>query len=117
MVRVRLEGGHEVLAQLRSLQQQLEQNVDEAVEVRALKMINDTRTSAPVKTGKLRNSVNIISQDTKPMSRTYGTNVEYAQIQEYEHRTKRGFFRNNITKHKPLLVKDVKQAVDKTFKG
>lgn len=116
-MRVRIEGGREVIAQIEALKQALEQNVDEAVEQRALRMVNDTRTSAPRKTGKLRNSINIITQDTKPMSRTYGTNVEYAQIQEYEHKTKRGYFRNNITKHKPLLVKDIKKAVDKTFKG
>lgn len=116
-MRVQITGDMRVIAQIELLKAQLAQNVDDAVEQRALKMVNDTRISAPRKTGKLKNSINIISQDSKPMSRTYGTNVEYAQIQEYEHKSKRGYFRNNIQKHKPLLVKDVQEAVEKTFKG
>lgn len=116
-MQINVTGANAVRAKLAQLQNELKENVDGAVEKRALKMVNDTRLSAPVKTSKLRNSINIITQDTKPMSRTYGTNVEYAQIQEYEHKSKRGFFRNNITKHKPLLQKDVQDAVKETFKG
>lgn len=116
-MRIQVTGANAVRAEIAKLKQQLEENVDGAVEKRALMMVNDTRLSAPVKTSKLRNSINIITQDTKPMSRTYGTNVEYAQIQEYEHKSKRGFFRNNIQKHKPLLQKDVQDAVKETFKG
>jgi ABC-type phosphate transport system ATPase subunit len=90
---------------------ELEQKVDEAVERRALLMVNDTKASAPVDTGKLRNSIDIIPQETKPMQRSYGTNVEYAIVQEYEHKTKKGFFRNNITKHEPLLKSDIRKAL------
>lgn len=116
-MRIRIEGGAEVIAHINALKEQLKINIDEAVEVRALKMVNDTKVSAPRKTGKLKNSIQIITQETKPMSRTYGTNVEYARKQEYEHKTKRGYFRNNITKHKPLLQADVQKAIKKTFKG
>jgi hypothetical protein len=45
------------------------------------------------------------------MQRSYGTNVEYAMVQEYEHKTKKGFFRNNITKHEPLLKSDIRKAL------
>lgn len=96
---------------IKAIEQDLTRAVDEAVEVRALKMVNDTRADAPVKTGKLRNSIDIIPQDTKPMVRVYGTNVEYARRQEYEHKTKKGFFRNNVQKHKPLLLNDIKKAI------
>jgi hypothetical protein len=116
-VNARITGVHEVTAEIRALMHKLEQNIDEAVEKRALKMVNDTRISAPRKTGKLKNSINIITQETKPMSRTYGTNVEYARKQEYEHKTKKAFFRNTIDRHKPLLKMDGRDAIKKTFGG
>lgn len=115
-MRIKVTGADRFKKVSDAIQKQLVQEVDKAVEKRALKMVNDTRRSAPVKTGKLRNSINIITQESKPMSRTYGTNVIYARKQEYEHATKKAFFRNNVSKHAKLLQKDVAKAVKNAFK-
>lgn len=88
-----------------------EERVDKAVERRALLMVNDTKLSAPRLTGKLINSIDIIPQETKHMERTYGSDVEYARRQEYEHKEKKGFFRNNVAKHEPLLKQDIRKAL------
>lgn len=100
-----------ITKRINEIEDKLKKAVDDTIEVRALKMVNDTKMSAPVKTGKLRNSIDIITQDTKPMVRVYGTNVPYARRQEYEHKSKKGFFRNNVQKHKPLLLNDIKKAI------
>lgn len=109
------------LADMRNMADEMYANVqtevDNAVEKRALKVVNDIKTDAPRKTGKLANSFDIVDQYTKVGQRAIGTEVEYATRQEYEHATKKGFVRNNITKHEALLQQDLQEAVNKGTGG
>ncbi len=109
---VRIDGIPELKNMIEKDVRRLQEKIDLAVERRTLKMINETKAKAPVKTGKLRNSIDLLSQETELMQRAYGTNVEYARRQEYEHQTKKGFFRTTVAKHEPLLQKDIRQIVD-----
>lgn len=91
--------------------------VDEAVERRALLIVNDIKSNAPRLTGRLANSFDIVPQYTKLGQRAIGSEIEYAQRQEYEHATKKGFVRNTVTNHEPYLENDLRDAVQRGLEG
>lgn len=112
-IKVGIIGLRNVQGKIQKLDIEGKQKLDEVVERRALEMVNETREKAPRLTGKLANSINIVQSETKPLTRTYGSNVEYARRQEYEHKTKKGYFRRTVAKHRPLFFKDVRDFLDK----
>lgn len=111
-IRVGIIGLKNVQDKIAKLNAEGKQKLDEVVERRALEMVNETRKRAPRLTGKLANSIDIIPSETKPLTRTYGSNVEYARRQEFEHKSKKGFFRKTVAKHRPLFFKDVRDFLD-----
>lgn len=116
-ITLRLEG----LADFRNMvdeRYQITSNyVDEAVERRALLIVNDIKSNAPRLTGRLANSFDIVPQYTRLGERAIGSEIEYAQRQEYEHATKKGFVRNTVTNHEPYLENDLRDAVQRGLEG
>lgn len=96
---------------------EVQEQVDRAVERRALLIVNDIKQDAPRKTGRLANSFDIVPQYTQKGQRAIGSEIEYATRQEYEHATKKGFVRNNIARHDPLLENDLRDAVNRGMGG
>lgn len=92
-VRVRVQGAQDVARRLRGKKQELAEGIDADVEWTTLKAINEARTNSPYKTGELRRGIQLITQDTKPMTRSWGGFRIYTRRQEYEHKTKKGFMR------------------------
>lgn len=116
-INIDLQGLREVRNMTEEVRNRLMDEVDAVTERRAMKLVNDARADAPRKTGKLANGLDIIDQHTEKGVRVIGTEVEYTQRQEYEHKTKKGFIRNNVNKHKPLYEQDIKDAVDRITGG
>lgn len=70
------------------IQSQLERALSELVKKTAFKIEAKAKTLAPVDTGLLRNSIQ--TNIDGPLKATVGTNVEYAQYQEFGTRRQKG---------------------------
>jgi hypothetical protein len=84
--------------------------VDEVVERVTLEMINEAKDEAPIDTGRLKNSIHLYGRQKK-LSRVFGSDLEYATRQEYEHSTKKGFFRKAIWNNRTQLRDDVREVI------
>jgi hypothetical protein len=73
---------------------ELTKELDDLTGKHALLMVNDAKQNAPYDTGKLQGSIDIYDEEL--LSRTIGSDLPYAQRQEYEHKSKKGFFRKAI---------------------
>lgn len=113
MARIRaVTGLDEVLRTLgRAGAEALAEEIDGIVERNTFSMINDARQGAPRKTGKLANSIDMVDQDTKPMERTFGSDVPYATRQEYEHSTQKGFMRKAVWNNRTPLRDEINDAI------
>lgn len=69
---------------------------DNVTETYTRKMANESAEMAPVDTGKLKNSIAASPKRTAKGQWQYGSNVEYARRQEYEHQTNKGFIRKSV---------------------
>lgn len=112
-IKVGIIGLKDVQSKITKLPPEGKQKLDEVVERRTLEMVNETRKRAPRLTGKLAGSIGIKDSETRPLTRVYGSDIEYARRQEFEHKSKKGYFRKTVAKHRPLFFKDVRDFLDK----
>lgn len=113
--RIRVTGLDEVLESLGERGgKRLAEEIDGIVEQVVFEMINDARTMTPRDTGKLANSIDMVDQDTKPMERTFGSDVPYATRQEYEHATQKGFMRKAVWNNRTYLRDEINDAIKRT---
>lgn len=84
---------------------------DKVTETYTRKMANESAEMAPVDTGKLKNSIAASPERVAKGQWQYGSDVEYARRQEYEHRTRKGFIRksvwNNRDKYRETLRREL----------
>jgi hypothetical protein len=111
-VSVRVTGVDEVLARLgkqgaEALASQLDGEVERSVRT----MANESADSAPYKSGKLAGSIPPSVEQVSPMTWEFGSDVEYATQQEYEHATKKGFFRKSIWNNREPLRKGISEVI------
>jgi hypothetical protein len=112
-VNVRVTGVEEVLRMLGEQgAQQLAHEIDRAVERKVRTMANEAATDAPVKTGKLAASIPPSVEKLEEMKWRFGSDVEYATRQEYEHATKKGFMRKAVWNNREQLRQDVREVID-----
>lgn len=111
---IRVTGVEEVLRRLgREGAEQLAEEIDGIVERKTLQAINEARGNAPRDTGKLKNSIDMVDQETAPMKRVFGSDVPYATRQEYEHATKKGFFRKAVWNARTPLREEIRDAINR----
>ena len=87
--------------------------LDAVAETYARKMANESAGMAPVKDGLLRNSI-AASPAKSPSEKgvwTWGSNLEYAQRQEYENKTNKAFIRRAIYANREQYVAAVKRKL------
>lgn len=94
-LRISARGLDAALRSAREIPLELIDALDDETERAALRVINDARENAPRLDGALKNSIRMYGRDVK-LKRTIGSDRPYAQRQEYEHATKRGFFRKAL---------------------
>lgn len=110
---VRVTGVGEVIRRLGAQgARQLTQEFDQATERTVRTMANDAATNAPVKTGKLAASIPPSVEKVDEMSWEFGSDVEYATRQEYEHSTKKGFLRRAVWDNREQLFQNVREVID-----
>jgi hypothetical protein len=109
---IRAHGVQEAIRRAQGLRQQLIDDIDADVEAATLAAVNRSRAAAPVLTGALRNSIDMIPQETRIMRRAFGSDRPYARRQEYEHKTKRGYLRRSLW----VARTDLRAAIERSIR-
>jgi hypothetical protein len=111
-INVRVTGVEEVLRRLGEQgARQLVQEIDEVTERAVRTMANEAADNAPVKTGKLAASIPPSVEKLGEMKWQFGSDVEYATRQEYEHSAKKGFFRKALWNNREQFRNDVREVI------
>lgn len=101
------------LANAKRMYRIVDDNLEEGVD----RMAEQAYDNAPVDTGALRSS--ILASVTKSSRHHYmfGSQMPYAQRQEYEHKTKKAYFRRAIWHEAPEIHVDIASTVRRTLRG
>jgi hypothetical protein len=111
---VRVTGVSEVLRRIGEQgARQLTQELDQVTERNVRTMANQAATNAPYKTGKLAASIPPSVEQIGDMDWQFGSDVEYATRQEYEHSVKKGFLRNAVWDNREQFREDIREVIDK----
>lgn len=106
-----IQGLDEVLRRLGSAgARQLESELDRIVEEHAISIVNEAKENAPERDRFLKRSIKLYGRPVK-LQRTIGSNMPYAQRQEYEHATKRGYFRKAMWNGREPFRQDITGAI------
>lgn len=107
---VRATGVREAIERLGN-PDELIRELDRVTERHARLMANEASHAAPVDTGRLASSIPASVEKEHDMSWIFGSDVVYAQRQEYEHRTKKGFFRKALWNGRASFQEDVQNTI------
>ncbi|RWQ72553.1 hypothetical protein [Bacillus cereus] len=93
--------------------------VAKTVEKHARLQANTASNRAPVESGNLAGSIppSVKAFDGDKTGWSYGSEVEYAAVQEYTHKTKKGFMRKTMFEGEQPLVSDLEKTVQRTVRG
>lgn len=108
---VKSRGLDKALQSAKDIPQKLLKDLDDETERAALRIVNEARVNAPIRDSFLVNSIKVY--DKKTLTRTVGSDRPYAQRQEYEHPTKRGFFRKAIYKERDTFRAEIEKVIKK----
>lgn len=113
-INIRVTGVEEVLRQLGEHgARELAREIDEVTERTARIMANEAAANAPVKSGKLAASIPPSVDKIDEMKWQFGSDVEYATRQEYEHSARKGFFRKAVWNNREKFRSDVREVIQR----
>lgn len=93
----------------------LRKRVGNVIEEGVRDMAEDSYQMAPKDTTALAQSILTSVEKEAPLTWYYGSTMPYAQRQEYEHKTKRGYFRRSIAKNQILILSRLNDIVGDNF--
>lgn len=79
-------------------------------------MADDSYDMAPKDTTALAQSILASVQKEAPLTWYYGSVAPYAQRQEYEHKSKKGYFRRSVNKNKGLIHSRIVDIINDQFR-
>ncbi|MBC2037872.1 hypothetical protein LAX75_13180 [Listeria cossartiae] len=85
--------------------------ISEETERQVHESSNKTARNAPRKSGALANSFPASVEMTSEVQGQYGSDLDYAGIQEYTHKTKSGFVRKTVQEDAPAYRDKLKAAI------
>ncbi|PFN86350.1 hypothetical protein COJ67_16505 [Bacillus thuringiensis] len=93
--------------------------VANTVEKHARLQANTASNRAPVESGNLAGSIppSVKAFNGDKTGWSYGSEVEYAAVQEYTHKTKKGFMRKTMFEGEQPLVSDLEKTVQRIARG
>jgi hypothetical protein len=115
-IKVKVDGLDEVLRQLgREGAASLIEELDDVTEKHGLMAVNEAKENAPRRDGFLKNSIHFYGRQSK-MSRLFGSDRPYAARQEYEHATKKGFFRKALWNRREPFREEIRETIERRGK-
>lgn len=94
----------------------LRKRVGHAIKEGTYDMAEEAYENAPKDTTALANSIIGSVQQEAPLTWYFGSPLPYAQRQEYEHKTKKAYFRRAIWQETPLIYDNISHMVKDHFK-
>ena len=104
-------GDEEVKRKLARLGERALGKTENVAETYARKMANESASESPVLDNVLAPSIAASPRKLRDGEWAYGSNVEYARRQEYEHPTKKGFIRRVVWNNREPYREALKKAV------
>lgn len=89
--------------------------VDKVTEFHTLKMANDAANNAPERDRHLKNSITASPKRLSKGAWQFGSDRPYAQRQEYEHKTRKGFFRKALWNGRNPFRNDIRDLIRNMF--
>lgn len=89
----------------------LKDGIDRTMEEGIDDMAETSYQKAPVETGALMHSILASVRKVKWGEYYYGSHMPYAQRQEYEHVTRRGYFRDSVNYHKHIIKENLEYTI------
>lgn len=96
-----------------ALKRQVADDISEGVDA----MAEGAYDNAPVETGALRSSILASVKREGLMEYIFGSHLPYAQRQEYEHKTKKAYFRRAIWAETPQLESKLAITIKRRLGG
>lgn len=112
-LKISVKGVAEALRQAKETRDELVKAIDEETEKAALRVVNEAAANAPRKDGLLINSIVSSPNRRKAMVWNVGSDRPYARRQEYEHKSKRGFFRKALFKERTRFRDAIRKILDR----
>jgi hypothetical protein len=94
----------------------LERRVGLAIKEGVEDMAENSYQRAPKDTTALANSILASVKKEAPLTWVYGSHMPYAQRQEYEHKSRYGYFRFAVWEEMPLIGDRIEVMVRDTFR-
>lgn len=117
-IKIDFDGVEEVRKRAgRSVARRLERRVDDDLSEGIDAMAERSYEYAPKDTTALANSILASVHKEAPLTYVYGSHMPYAQRQEYEHKTKRGYFRRSVNREKIYLYEKIEFTVKHVING
>lgn len=115
---VRFKGIDEVKRNLgRASAMRMKRNIDDDLEEGIEQMAETSHDMAPVDTGALKQSILASVRKISRHHYMYGSHLPYAQRQEYEHDTKKGYFRRSVYKEAPQIYSKIRTTIKRNLNG
>jgi hypothetical protein len=94
----------------------LRKRIGHAIKEGTYDMAEQAYENAPKDTTALANSIMGSVEREAPLTWYFGSTLPYAQRQEYEHKTKKAYFRRAIWQETPLIYDNISHMVKDHFK-
>ncbi|GGP13564.1 HK97 gp10 family phage protein [Oceanobacillus neutriphilus] len=109
--KVTVEGLDKVMNDFSDKGRRAQDRADKVTETYTRKMANEASGNAPVKTGDLRADIAASPKRLGKASWQYGSTLDYAEIQEFTHRSKKGFIRKSIWDNESDYQRSIKREI------
>lgn len=116
VVRFEVKGVKEAIQRARKTRDELIRELDGTTERAALGVANKAAEGAPRLHGHLRNSITSSPRKKEEMTWEVGSDRPYAARQEYEHTSRKGFFRKALAAEQPLYKKAIEAVLRRVGK-
>lgn len=91
----------------------VKKDISAVTEKYAHKMASESAQKAPVLTSALANSITASVRQEGDHTWTWGSHLEYATRQEYEHASRSGFVRQSVWDNQPLYYRDIQNVLNR----
>ena len=110
---VNILGADDIIKKFGSMADKALNVSDKVTETYTRNMANTSGQLAPVESGDLRNSIIASPKRIKVGVWEYGSTLQYARRQEYEHKSKKGFIRRSVWKNREAYREALRREMTK----
>lgn len=112
-LRFTVSGVADAIRKAKKAREMLIEGIEAETEKAALRTANESASNAPRLTGRLANSITASPRRVRAMVWSVGSDLPYARRQEYEHKSRKGFFRKALLKERTKFREAIERVLKK----